>query len=151
MKRILKSPTANAVCISLFSAFYALVFLLYAGNADIENIMHYEGSSSFWAAWSNFLVAKNQVYLAWVLIAVSAVVVVLLLIRRRPYDEYHVSILKYCLISAVVLTLAAIAIFYLIVLSEPVWVFGKFTLFIAVHWTTVVLANLVFVLICTWR
>jgi hypothetical protein len=82
------------------------------------------------------------------MIAVTILVVVLLVISRRPYDEYHTAILNNCLLVAVVLTLVAIAVFFVIVLNEPSGIVGKFTLFIAIHWTTVVFANLAYVLLC---
>ncbi|NLV17744.1 MAG: hypothetical protein GXY50_11165 [Syntrophomonadaceae bacterium] len=151
MKRLLKSPTVNAVCISLFSAFYWFLFALQAGTADYEWLKYYDGSSPFWALWSNLILDGLLMNIAYVLIGVTILVVVLLIIRRRPYDEYHAAILTNCLIVAIILTLIAIAIFYWIVLSEPFWIAGKFTLFIVIHWTTVVFANLTYVLLCRWR
>lgn len=148
MKRLLKSPAFNAGCISLFTAFYAIIFLSYNFGKEWLN---YEGGSSFWNAWSGFLSAGHQAVISWVLIAVTIIIVFLLIIRRRPYDEYHTSILTYCLVAASVLTLAAIGIFFLVILIEPVWAAGKFTLFIIIHWITIVLANFVYVLLCRWR
>ena len=151
MKRLLKSPTVNAVCISVFTAFYATVFFLTSKNIEFENSLYYEEPTSFWSGWSSFLVAGHQFYIACFLIAVTILVVVLLVIRRKPYDEYHTSILTHCLVVAVVLTLVAIAIFYLMILNAPTGIIEKFTLFIVIHWSTVVLANLTYVLLCRWR
>jgi hypothetical protein len=151
MKKILKSPTANAVCISLFTTFYASIFLICLGNTEIERLFYYDGGSSFWSAWSNFLVSNNHAYVAWFLVVVTIIVVILLLKRRYPYDEYHVLILTYCLIIATVLKLSAVAIFYLMILNDPIWILGKFTLFIIIHWSTVVFANLAYILLCHRR
>ena len=52
---------------------------------------------------------------------------------------------------AAILTLIAIAVFYLMILSDPNGIVEKFTLFIVINWTTVVLSDLVFVLVCRWR
>ena len=128
-----------------------LIFIMTSGNTAFQNSLYYKNTASFWSAWSNFLAAGNQVYIAWVLIAVTILVVALLIARRRPYDEYHVSILTHCLVVAAVLTLAVIAIFYLLMLSDPAGIVEKFTLFIVIHWTTVVFANLTYVLLCRWR
>lgn len=151
MKRLLKSPAVNAMCISVFTAFYALIFMLQANRADFAQRFLYEGASSFWIAWSGFLLARYHIYLAWGLVAITVAVVVLLYSRKKPYDEYHVSILMGCLVVAAVLTLVAIAVFYLVVLYEPVWIVGKFTLFIVIHWSTVALSNLAYILLCRWR
>ncbi len=149
MKRLLKSPVFNAVCISIFTLFYALIFIVFSSHSGFTT--HYEGDSPFWKAWSGFLLAQNQVVLSWVLIGITVLLVILLIIRRRPYDEYHASILTYCLAVAAVLTLAAIAIFFLVTLNETIWIKEKFILFIIVHWITIVFSNLVYVILCRWR
>jgi len=151
MKRLLESTTVNAVCISIFTAFYSLVFFTTAKNIEFEISLYYRDAYSFWPAWSSFLAAGNQRYIAYALIAATILIVVLLVMRRRPYDEYHTSILTNCLVVAVVLTLIAIAIFYLMIINEPGGILVKFTLFIVIHWTTVVFANLIYVLMCRWR
>ena len=148
MKRILKSPLTNAFCISMFTIFYALVFLLTHENIDFENSMNYGNASSLWFMWHTFLVAGHQIYIAYALVVVTLLVVVLLVLRRRPYDEYHTSILTNCLVVAIVLTMIAIAIFYVVILNNPYNIVEKFTLFIVMHWTTVVFANLVYVILC---
>jgi len=148
MKRILKSPLINAVCIGLFSTFYSLVFFIAYENIDFEYSVNYENTSSLWVMWRDFLYAGHQIYIAFALIAVTILVVVLLALRRRPYDEYHTSILTHCLVVAAVLTMIAIAIFYVAILNNPNSIIEKFTLFIVIHWTTVVFANLTYVLLC---
>ncbi len=155
MKRILSSPEVNAVCISLFTAFYGLIFIVTSGHIEFKRMLYYSGAkhhaNSFWEGWSDFLAAGNHVLIAYAMIAITILVVALLVLRRRPYDEYHTSLLSQCLAVAVVLTLIAIAIFYLMVLSDPNGIIEKFTLFIVIHWSTVVLADLVFVLLCRWK
>ncbi len=154
MKQALKSPTFNAVCISLFTAFYAALFFITSEHREFGRILS-DGTLSgtngdFWQGWANFLAAGHQVYIAAGLVIITLIVVALLLTRRRPYDEYHIAILTTCLIVAIILTIAAIAIFYLMILSKPSGVVEKFTLFIVIHWTTVVFADLTYVLLCRW-
>jgi hypothetical protein len=48
------------------------------------------------------------------------------------------------------LMIVAVAIFYLAILSVPNGIVEKFTLFIVIHWVTVVFADFVFVLKCRW-
>jgi len=151
MKRILRSPAVNAVCISLFTAFYALVFFISSKNPGFENGLYDNEIAYFWSAWSSFLASGNHLYIACVLIVVTVLIIILLIMRRRPYDEYQTSILTHCLVVASVLTLVAIALFYLMILNEPGDIIGKFTLFIVIHWTTVVFADLVYVLSCRRR
>ena len=151
MKRFLKSPRVNAVYISIFTAFYTLIFFLSSKNIELKNALYYKEEKSFWSAWSGFIAAGYHRYIACILVAVTIFIVILLITHRKPYDEYHTSILIHCLVAAVALTLAAIAIFYIMILNEPVGIIEKFTLFIVIHWTTVVFANLIYVLLCSWR
>ena len=151
MKRILRSPVVNAVCISLFTAFYSLVFFMSSKSSGFENGLYRDEVAYFWSAWSSFLASGDHLYVACVLIAVTVLIVTLLIKRHRSYDEYHTSILTHCLVVASVLTMISIAIFYLLVLNDPTGITGKFTLFIVIHWTTVVFADLAYVLLCRWR
>lgn len=155
MNRLLKNPATNAVCISLFTAFYGLIFIMTSGHSEFESLLYYSGTkqsvNSFWNDWSNFLAAGHHIYIAYALIAFTLLVVALLILRHHPYDEYHTWLLSQCLSVAIVLTLIAIAIFYLMILSDPNGIIEKFTLFIVIHWTTVVLADLAYVLLCGWK
>ncbi len=155
MKHILSHPAINAVCISLFTIFYGLIFIVTSGHMEFESLLYYGGVSLrgdfFWNGWGSFLAAGHHVYIAYVMIALTVLVVVLLLLRRHPYDEYHTSLLIRCLAVAAVLTLIAIAVFYLMILSDPNGIIEKFTLFVVIHWSTVILSDLVYVLLCRWR
>ncbi len=154
MKRILKNPAINAVGISLFTAFYAIIFIVTSGHVEFANLLYYSRETNphpFWSGWSSFLASGRHVYIAYSLLVITILIVLMLLLRRRPYDEYHVANLVYCLAVAAILTLLAIALFYLLILSEPNGIVEKFTFFIVIHWTTVVLADLVYVFLCRWR
>ena len=123
MKRALKSPVLNAICVSLFSAFYATVYIM----------------------------IERPMYVGWPMIGLTVVVVVMLLLRRQRYDEYHAAILGNCLIVALVLTMLAIAAFYLIILLDPTAIDTRFGFFIDTHWVTVVLSDFAYVVLCRRR
>jgi hypothetical protein len=154
MKRLLKSPALNAVCVSMFTAFYSLIFIGTSGHKEFQSILYYIGASridpkdTFWGSWSLFLADGHHQYIAYAMIALTVVVVVLLLTNRRPYDEYHVEILITCLVVALILIIGGIALFYLAVFSVSNGIVEKFTLFIVVHWACVVLSDLAYVLLC---
>ena len=153
MKKLLSSPRVNAFCISLFTAFYGLIFIFTSGHSEFSDILYYTRAdyNDFWKRFSDFLASGQQSYFAYAVIAITILVAALLVLRKKPYDEYHVSLLVSCLAVAVVLTLIAIGIFYLMILSNPNGIVEKFTLFIMIHWITVVLADLCFVFLCRWR
>lgn len=155
MKKLLRKPVTNAVCISLFTSFYSLIFIVTSGHMEFDSLLYYNRvtrrGESFWYAWCDFLAAGHHADIAYALIALTFAVVILLLTRRRPYDEYHVGQLVTCLVVAMFLTLIAIALFYFAILSESAGIVEKFTLFIVIHWATVVLADLVYVFVCRWK
>ncbi|HHY26256.1 MAG TPA: hypothetical protein GX523_05810 [Desulfitobacterium dehalogenans] len=154
MKHFLKNPAVNAIGLSLFTAFYGLIFIVTSGHLEFKNLLYYNRATDihpFWTGWSNFLASGHHAYIAYALIGITVLVVLMLIFRRHHYDEYHTAYLIQCLAVAAILTLAAIAGFYLMILSEPNGIVEKFTLFIVIHWTTVVLADLVYVLVCRWR
>jgi len=155
MKRVLKYPAFNAACLSLFSVFYAILFFLTGNSGSFKGKLLLANpamtASTFWLDFSRFLFNGHQGYVAGALLMLTAAVVILLATRPRPYDEYHISILTQCLVVSIILTLIAIALFYVAVLMAPEAIIEKFTLFIMIHWVTVILADLVFVLICRWR
>jgi len=147
MRRILRSPATNAAGIGIFTAFYAWIFL---GRGAMLTPGPRPGGG-FWASWSGFLASGGSAVIAWALIAVAVLTVAMLLTRRRPYDEYHTAHLVQCLAVAAVLTLACIAAFFWMILVDPAAVVEKFALFIAVHWATVALADLAYVVACRWK
>lgn len=154
MNRILRHPAANGICISLFSAFYALIFIITSGHREFTNLLYYSRHphiDSFWGSWSGFLAAGHHAYVAYGLVAITILVVILLSLRRRAYDEYHTALLIQCLIVALALTLIAIAAFFLIILSDANGIVEKFTFFITIHWATVVLADFAYVFLCRWK
>ncbi len=157
MNRILRHPMVNGICISLFSAFYALIFIITSGHREFTRLLYYSrnpgiaNADTFWVRWSGFLAAGRHAYIAYALIAVTILVVAFLLLRRRTYDEYQTSLLIQCLIAALVLTLIAIGAFFLIILSDANGIVEKFTLFITIHWATVLLADFAYVVLCRWR
>jgi len=152
MKNILKRPLTNGICIGVFSIFYTLLFFITSNYMDFNSILYYtklgEHTDSFWFFWSDFLAKGHQKYIAITLVVVTLLVIILLVTSRSSYDEYHIFKLMNCLAVAVVLTLAAIALFCVAVLSEPIGIVEKFMLFIVIHWVTVVLADLIYVVLC---
>lgn len=141
MRRLLQRPAANAVFLCLFTAFYFVVFLTISQENQPDGVRE-----DFWGRWCSFLAGGGQRGIAFALLAVTVVTVVLLLLRRQPYDEYHLSQLLTCFTVALALTLVAIAVFFLLIVLQPTAVVEKCFLFAALHWGTVVCADFVYVL-----
>ena len=145
MNRFFRHPATNAAGISVFTSFYSVVFLAFPDRIQSQvGIV----ASPFWQSWDTFLSFGVHRYIAFILITLTAFIVAFLFIKHKPYDEYHTAILIKCLAISVIITLAAIAVFFVVVLYDPSGVIGKFTLFIAINWSTVVPADLIYLLIC---
>ena len=148
MNRFFRHPATNAVGLALFSAFYGVIFLgfsprLLVGTGESQN--------PFWQAWDGFLLARGHQYLAIVLLILTALAIVILLRHRSVYDEYHTAILLRCLATAIVLALAAIGGFFALILLDPVGIVSKLMLMVSINWASVVLADLVYLLVCRGR
>jgi hypothetical protein len=120
MKRLLGSPIVNATCLLLFTAFYTVVYV----------------------------VAGRPLYVGGPMIALTVIIVIMLLVGRRKYDEFHASIMANCLIVALVLMMMGVAVFYLVILYDPTDAADKFKVFIDLHWALVVLCDFAYVLLC---
>jgi hypothetical protein len=145
MNRFVRYPTLNAAGLGIYSLFYGVLFLAFS-----DRIQSQAGLSAhpFWIAWDAFLQAGGHRYAAYILLALTVLAAVLLFVRRKPYDEYHTAILMQCLAVSLILTLAAIAALFIAVLTDPAGIVGKLTLFVSVNWTTVVLADLIYIFLC---
>jgi len=145
MNRFFRHPLTNAVGISAFSLFYGWIFLAFSDRLQSQT-----GTASLpiWQVWDSFLNFGGHQYVAIALIALTVVIVVLLLVNHKPYDEYHTAILIKCLAISVILSLAAIAVFFAVVLFDPTQILSKIALFITVNWTSVVFADLIYLFLC---
>ncbi len=156
MNRILKLPVTNAVCLCLFTSFYTVVFIFTAQSDKWKLLL---GSKSPEAAflpsltrrWGDFLASGYHVYVALAMLAVTFFVAFLLIKKKKPYDEYHISILVNCLIVSLVLSLIAVAGIYVLILYDTTAIIEKMTFIIVINWVSVVFSDLIFVLCCKTR
>jgi len=145
MNRFLRHPATNAVGVSAYSLFNSILFLVFSDHIQSQTGL---AATSFWKVWDAFLSHGGHRYTALILVALTSVIVTLLIVKHKPYDEYHTAILVKCLAVSAILILAAIAVFFVVVLIDPTQIISKFTLFITVNWATVVLADLIYLILC---
>ncbi len=152
MMKLLRYPATNGIFICLFSAFYSLIFLFTAGHMEFQHILYYTSDTQkqkpFWGSWAAFLYEGYQQYIGIAMIILTGLIVLLLIKRNRPYDEYQVKVLADRFMAAGFITICAVAFLFFCILSEPAGVVEKITLFTVIHWLSVLLADLVFVLYC---
>jgi len=146
--RFLRHPATNAIGLAVFSAFYGVIFLGFSPRLLTGTD---ENQHPFWQAWDGFLLAQGHRWLAIILLALTVFAIAILLRHRSVYDEYHAAILLRCLATAVVLALAGIGLFFALVLIDPVGIVSKMALMVSVNWASVVLADLVYLLVCRRR
>lgn len=85
------------------------------------------------------------------MIALSIIIIILLVFRKNLYDEYHVEILSKCFLTAGFITICLVAIFFFLILSEPIAIVEKITLFVILHWMSILVADLIYVITCRTR
>lgn len=82
------------------------------------------------------------------MIALTVLIIILLVLRKNLYDEYHVEILSKCFLAAGLITICLVAILFLLILSEPIAIVEKITLFVILHWMSILVADLTFIITC---
>lgn len=152
MIKLLRYPAVNGIFIGLFSTFYSLIFFVTAGHVEFQNILYYTSdtlkSKSFWGDWAAFLHAGHQKYIGVLIIILTLLIIGLLIKQRRPYDEYQSKILANCFMTAGLITICSVAFLLIYILSEHVGTVEKIILFTVIHWMSVLIADLVFILYC---
>jgi large-conductance mechanosensitive channel len=155
--KILRYPLVNGVFVSLFSCLYAVILIITSNHIEFQRTLYYTkakaanshslGNNSL-SKWGEFLYNGHQKYIGFAIIALTVFIIVLLILRKNVYDEYHVEILSKCFLTAGLITIVSAAIFFFLVLSEPTAIVEKIILFVILHWTSMLAADLIFILAC---
>lgn len=150
--KFLRYPFVNGAFVSIFSAFYAFILIITSNHIEFERILYYTkakaANSKNLSAWGEFLYNGHQKYIGMTMIALTVLIIVLLLLREKSYDEYHVEILSKSFLIAGFITICLVAILFFLILSEPIAIVEKITLFVILHWMSMLVANLIFIIIC---
>ena len=151
--KLLRKPLLNAFVVSLISLFYGLVFHVTALNYEFTGMLGYDPkrggtlTSPFWNGWSVFLREGNHRFIGYGFLLAAAVIVVLSFIRRKDYDEYQIGFLEKGLIVSGISMLFLIPFWFLSILEDPCYIVEYAMLVVVVHWTVVLAADLLFMLI----
>ena len=150
--KLLRYPLVNGVFVSIFSAFYAFILIITSNHTEFQRILYYTkakaANSNNLSAWGEFLYNGHQKYIGIAMIALTVLIIVLLVLRKRSYDEYHVEILSKSFLLAGFITICLVAIFFFLILSEPIAIVEKITLFVILHWMSILVADLIFIIVC---
>jgi hypothetical protein len=150
--KFLRYPFVNGAFVSLFTSFYAFILIFTSNHIEFQNILYYTkakaANSSNLSIWGEFLYNGHQKYIGIAMIALTVLIIVLLLLRKKSYDEYHVDILIKSFLIAGFITICLVAIFFFLILSEPIAIVEKITLFVILHWMSMLLADLIFIITC---
>lgn len=146
--RIFRKPQANAVIVSVVSAFYALVFILVSGHMEFERMLNHADTlnSAFWNGWSAFLKQGNMKYIGYAYIALALAILVISFVRKKDYDEYQTGIFEKGIIvmGAAMVVLFPIAL--ILVLSDPSYCIETMMFLVVAHWFTVLIVDLIYVI-----
>lgn len=142
---LLKYPIINIIFIGFMSAIYSFIFIFTAGHMEFIGILlHGETlNSAFWNGWSNFLRTGNMRFIGHLIIGLTIAIIILILIKRRKkYDEYQVSILAKSLLVAGTLSILMIPFMMVLLLSDSNYAVEIIFLFASVQWVSVLVSYL---------
>ncbi len=146
--RILRKPKINAAIILGITVFYSLVFIFTSGHIEFNRMLNHADTLSFdfWNSWSDFLMQGNMKYIGYVYIVLAAAIVILSLIRKRDYDEYQTGILEKGFIVTGIVMVCLFPLALLLILSDPNYSIETIMLLVVVHWSTVLISDLAYVI-----
>ena len=153
--KLLRRPGMNAAVVLLVSAFYALVFHVTAGNPEFTGMLGYDPAktglptlqSPFWNGWSVFLRQGSHRFVGYGFLAAAGLIWILSVLRRREFDEYQTGILEKGLAASGAVLLFVVPLWLLLTLGDPCYIVEYAMLAATVHWTSLLLSDLVFLLI----
>jgi hypothetical protein len=146
---ILRHPVINILFISFMSAIYSFIFIFTAGHMEFISILSHSRTldSGFWNGWSDFLKTGNMKFIGYMIIGLSAVIIVFILLKRtKEYDEYQVSIIAKSLFVAGFLSIMMIPFLMIMLLSAPNYSTETIVLFATIQWLGVLVSYLYFVI-----
>lgn len=150
--KCLRYPFVNGAFVSIFSTFYAFILIITSNHVEFQSILYYTkakaANSNNLSTWGEFLYNGHQKYIGMAMLALTVLIIVLLVLRKRSYDEYHVEILSKSFLIAGFITICLVAIFFFLILSEPIAIVEKITLFVILHWMSILVADLIFIIVC---
>ncbi len=151
--KMIRNPKMNAAVILIITAVYSQVFILISGHIEFKRMLSHAITlnSDFWNAWSNFLIQGNMKYIGYVYIVLAVVIVIFSFIRKRDYDEYQTGILEKGFIVAGMVMVCLFPLALLLVLSDPQYSIETIMLLVVAHWSTVLIADLAYVIILFLR
>lgn len=144
---MMRKPQVNAFVIAIVSAFYSLVFIFTSGHMEFKRILNHSQTlnSPFWNAWSAFLKQGNMKYIGYVYIALTAVIAILSLFKKKDYDEYQTSIFTKGLIASGLVMVILFPLALLLILSDSNYSVETIMLLVVVHWSAALITDLLYV------
>jgi hypothetical protein len=141
----------NIFCLSFFPVFFTFCFMAHTGSTDFDWFYYYQGETSFWKEWSNLLIYNCHVDIALVLDILSLPIVIMFTKYHKTYDKHRVSILYSRFGTVINVSFVPMAVFYLMIfkmniLDDILWLAGKFTFFVIVHWLIVLFVNIMYII-----
>jgi hypothetical protein len=131
------------------SVIYSFIFIFTAGHMEFVMILSHGETlnSAFWNGWSDFLRTGNMRFIGYLIIGLTITIIVLILIKRRKkYDEYQVSILSKSLLVAGTLSILMIPFMMILLLSDSNYAVETIFLFASLQWVSVLVSYLIYVI-----
>lgn len=144
--KVLKHPKVNALFITIISALYAFIFIFTSKHMEFDRIISHSNTldSGFWNSWSYFAKNGNMKYIGYIIVILTATIILLTVFKRQKYDEYQVNIFAKGLIAAGVITVLMMPIALLLVLSDKNYVIEIMFLLLTVQWLGVLIVDLIY-------
>ena len=143
--KLLRKPWVNALLLLFISSGYALCFWVISGNFEFKHIIGSgrQERALFLNLWDGILRRGYLKYIGTTYLAISLLILLLSLIRRN-YDEYQIGILKKNLVIAGLVPMFLFPAYLFRILNYIAYVVDYTLLLVVIHWSVILLTALVF-------
>lgn len=143
----IKSNIVYTSVVAMFSLFYAIAFIICSNSVEFAQLLNHATTlnSGFWNSWSNFLKQGNLQYIGYVYIILVVLIVIFSIVKNYKTNKQSLN-LKGLSVSGVI-TMFLVPICFLLVLSDSNYSIETITFFVVVHWSVVLIVDVVSLLL----
>ena len=143
--KLLRKPWLGALLLLFISSGYALCFWVISGSFEFTNIIGSgrQERALFLNLWDGILERGYLKYIGTAFLAISLLILLLSLIRRN-YDEYQTAILKKNLVITELVPMFLFPVYLFRILNNNAYVVDYTLLLVVIHWSVILLTALIF-------
>lgn len=144
-----KSIFANIIFITIISLIYSLIFFTLSGHVEYTRIADHVQTldSGLWNFIKTITVSGNIKYFSIPILVLATLIIFINFFKRRiKYDEFQFSIILKSLAISGIITIIAMPIMLILILSDRNYALEVIFLFSFIQWIAILISDFIFTL-----